>query len=95
MGKFIRGVEPTERQFIVQLSQSEVDLLQGIVVDLLDNPQRRVRMAYEVDGDYVEPSKRGMEVLREICDTFLRIEQSPDYDYFDYWDEAKRSDEEV
>lgn len=85
MGKFIKEIEPGEKEYVVQLTQSEVDMIQGIIADLLDNPQRRVRMKYEVDGAYVAPSKKGVEALKGAANAFKPISEAIDYNYYYYW----------
>lgn len=90
MGKFVTRNAPTESTYVFEFTQSEVDVLAGIVADLLDNPHRRVHMDYVVDGDYVKPSSLGMEKLQGAFDALNRADQSDNYDYFDYWEPAER-----
>lgn len=90
MGKFITRNVPTEATYVFEFTQSEVDVLGGIVADLLDNPQRKVHLDYVVDGDYVKPSELGMDKLMGCAQAFNRVDQSEDYDYFDYWETAER-----
>lgn len=91
MGNFITKNVPTEATYVFEFTQTEVDMLAGIVSDLLDNPQREVHIDYVVDGDCVEPSYLGMQKLKGIAKAFNHVEQSEDYDYFDYWDTVRKS----
>lgn len=86
MAKFIEEKKPTEATFIFEFTQTEVDILTGIVNDFLDNPQRRVYMSYEVDGDTVKPSPHGMSRLQNIATAMNEVMQGENYDYFDYWE---------
>ncbi len=70
-----------------------MDFLLGIMSYLGDNPQRRVRMAYEVDDSYVAPTELGVRMAQDIYDGLKSLDISDgEYDYFDYWEEAKRED---
>jgi hypothetical protein len=93
VAKLIEVVEPTEKEYVVRLSQSEVDFIMGIISDLADNPYRRVRVAYETDDSYVKPSEKGMEIVKGLLDTGLAAVQSDDYDWFSYWDEVEHGEE--
>lgn len=88
MGKYIKEVPPTESEFVIQLTQSEVDMLTGIIADLLDNPQRRVRMKYEADDSYVAPTAQGINALKGAMNALGAVEQSLEYDYYDYWEDV-------
>jgi predicted AAA+ superfamily ATPase len=88
MAKIIETVVPTEKSYRIELTQSEVDMLVGIVSDLCDNPQRKVSMVYEADGDVSFPSEYGAKVLKSILDGIGGAQTSDieNYDYYDYWD---------
>lgn len=91
MGRFIEKREPTEATYVIELTQTEADMLAGIVADLLDNPQRQVYLDYQFDGGLVMPTKNGMLALHGAQQALNGIKQSDEYDYDDYWETPKKS----
>lgn len=92
MGKLLKKTKAKKvkinkpAQYIVALNQEEADMLSGIIADLLDNPQRKVAMTYEVDETKVVPTKRGMKALKGAHKAFNAIEMADDYWYDDLWE---------
>ena len=87
MAKFLKEIQPTEKSYLVELTQSEVDVIMGIVSDLCDNPQRKVSMVYAFDESVSTPTDRGMETLNGILNGLGILSGGElDYDYDDYWD---------
>lgn len=87
MAEVVKVVEPTEVEYVIKLTQSEVDFIVGILSDLSDNPQRRVRMVYENDESYVEPTEHGLTIANDVSKA-LASTQCDDYDYYEYWAEV-------
>lgn len=85
MATVVEVIEPTEKEYLVKLSQTEVDFLQGIMSDFMDNPQREVYLVYHVDQDEVQPSGKGKAALESIFNALTEIPMSEHYDYYDYW----------
>jgi hypothetical protein len=88
MAELLEKIVPTEATYKIELTQSELDFMVGIMSDLSDNPQRRVRMIYEIDESYVEPTALGYRAAKAIY-TALSGLDCDDYDYDDYWTEVK------
>lgn len=87
MAKFVKEVQPTEKSYLVELTQSEVDVIMGIVSDLCDNPQRKVSMVYAFDETVAIPNEQGMEVLNGVLMGLNNLATgSLDYEYEDYWE---------
>lgn len=87
MARFIKEIEPTEVSYLVELTQSEVDVLMGIVSDFYDNPQRKVKMVYEFDESVSSLNERGMQVIEGLAKGLDNlVGGGVDYDYEEYWD---------
>lgn len=87
MAKFVKEVLPTEKSYVVELTESEVDMLLGIVTDLCDNPQREVSMVYGVDESVAIPTAHGQDVLQGILNGLGKLTKDCEhYDYEDYWE---------
>lgn len=88
MAELIEKIVPSEAKYKIELTQTELDFMVGIMSDLTDNPQRRVRMVYESDESYVEPTPLGHEAARSIYVALGGLDMD-DYNYDDYWTEVK------
>lgn len=93
MAKIVKEVPPSEPTYLVELTQSEVDVIAGLAHDFCDNPQRQVSMRYEVDEDTVKPTPKGHMVLEGIANAFLPYtDKDGNYDYYEFWEEFESWD---
>ncbi len=86
MAEYVEKIEPTEAVHVIKLSQSEMDLLGGIINDLTDN--RGVVMDYTKDNSRVILNAKGYHKMEDIRSAFERVAQDIDFDYFDWWKEV-------
>jgi hypothetical protein len=91
MAKFIEIIKPIEASYRIEITQTELDILAGLLNDLTDN--RGVTVRYSQEYSEVIPTPNCHLALRNIRN--ILFEASPgDYtygEYFDYWEEVDKS----
>lgn len=88
MARLVKEVEPTEKTYLVELTQSEVDFVVGLCHDLSDN--RRVAMLYAVDESFVVPTADAQRIASGVASSLVST-HADDYDYFEYWEQRNNA----
>lgn len=91
LAKYVSVEEPTEKTYVIELTQSELDFMVGVMTDLSED-YRDVQMLYPMDGDTVRPSDLGRKKATDIA-VALSGNDAHDYEYFDYWETVSEGQE--